>query len=316
MNAGVSVVIPAYNYAKYLGETLTSVFAQTYAPEEVIVVDDGSTDQTRRVVQGFSDPRLRYIYQSNQGLSAARNTGIANARYPYVTFLDADDVWFPELLETAMQRFSQLPQEFGVVATGWVRITMDGQFIDRPNDPRKMLGSREIKASDIAVRTRFLSSGIIVRREVFEQVGGFNTTLRSSEDREMWIRIARKRRIYFTQEPLAKIRRHGKSMSRNADRMRTNMRKVLAAYFRDTGVASPERLKVFCKAYAFNQFEVGWMYYDEERFMEAIWAMMVSLFCWPCFFRARYDLNEPLFFRPRALIRFICAACGIKHLHT
>ncbi|NIW46854.1 MAG: glycosyltransferase, partial [Gammaproteobacteria bacterium] len=91
----VSVIIPAYNQGHYLGECVQSVLDQTYPDFEIIIVNDGSTDNTQRVAKSFSDPRIKYIYQENRGLSGARNTGIRNAIGTYVTYLDSDDLFLP-----------------------------------------------------------------------------------------------------------------------------------------------------------------------------------------------------------------------------
>ena len=98
----VSVVIPAYNYARYLPEAIRSVLAQTHSDLECIVVDDGSTDNTREVVSAIEDPRVRYVHQANAGLSSARNTGIREAEHPFVGFLDADDRWLPQFVTRAL----------------------------------------------------------------------------------------------------------------------------------------------------------------------------------------------------------------------
>lgn len=95
----VSVIIPCYNHAQYLSDAVNSVLAQTYSDWEAIIVDDGTTDSTREVAVGFTDPRTRYLYQENQGLSAARNTGICAARGEYLVFLGADDEWESAFLE-------------------------------------------------------------------------------------------------------------------------------------------------------------------------------------------------------------------------
>src|SRR6478736_2185706 len=113
----VSIVIPAYNYAHYLPETIASVLAQSFARFELLVVDDGSTDNTKAVVQALKDPRIRYVWQPNRGLSAARNTGIAECRFNYVAFLDADDLWQPDFLECVMAEYSRLEPEYALVAT-------------------------------------------------------------------------------------------------------------------------------------------------------------------------------------------------------
>src|SRR5438067_6268305 len=120
----VSVVIPAFNYARYLPLAIDSALNQTHANLEVIVVDDGSTDDTREVVGAYRDERVRYVHQENAGLSAARNTGIRNARFAFVGFLDADDEWLPDMLAAAMERFANLPERFAIIACGSFRVDL------------------------------------------------------------------------------------------------------------------------------------------------------------------------------------------------
>lgn len=105
----VSVIIPAYNRADIVGETIESVLAQTYPKFEVIIIDDGSTDNTREVVRRYSDPRIRYFYKANSGLSAARNSGLDSARGEFIAFLDSDDIWHPWKLAAQLEIFSRYP---------------------------------------------------------------------------------------------------------------------------------------------------------------------------------------------------------------
>ena len=111
----VSVVVPTYDYGCFVAEAVASALAQTYPHREVIVVDDGSTDDTREVLAPYSD-RIRYIFQSNQGLSAARNTGIRAAQGEFIALLDSDDVWHPRKLEVQMHFLHDLP-EVGLLGT-------------------------------------------------------------------------------------------------------------------------------------------------------------------------------------------------------
>ena len=111
----VSIIIPAYNQAHYLGAAIASALGQSYGDVEVIVVDDGSTDKTREVVEQIGDPRLRYVYQENQGLSAARNTGIRHACGTYLSYLDSDDLFLPEKVALLLAVMEERP-EVGLVA--------------------------------------------------------------------------------------------------------------------------------------------------------------------------------------------------------
>ena len=108
-NPTVSVIMAAYNHAGYIAQAITSVLSQSWQDLELIVIDDGSTDRTREVVAGFADP-VRYIYQENQGQGGARNTGIAHARGEFISFLDDDDLWLPDCLETVMAVLRSRPE--------------------------------------------------------------------------------------------------------------------------------------------------------------------------------------------------------------
>jgi glycosyltransferase involved in cell wall biosynthesis len=304
MSQAISVVVPAFNYGCYLAEAIRSVLAQSFSDFELIIVDDGSKDDTRKIVHRFPDPRIRYIYQSNRGLSAARNTGIANARFALIAFLDADDLWMPEMLASAHARFQLLPPSFGLAACDSLRISQEGALLDHSRRGGRTLSEREIRSRDLILKSHFMPSTVVARREVFERVGAFDTSLRSTEDRDMWIRAASQFRVHYVSEPLVRIRKHGSNMSKNADRMRQNMRRVLAKSFQG-GIRSPGMLSAFFRAYAFHFFEVAWMYFDEDRTGEAIAALLKSLVLWPVFLAPGRDLDQPLLFRIRALVRFV-----------
>lgn len=129
----VSVIIPAYNSAKYIGEAIESVFAQTYPVHEINVVDDGSTDDTAKIVQEHvraqehksTGAQVKYIYQNNKGPAAARNAGIRAATGDYIAFLDSDDIWLSEKIELQIKKFDENP-EYRLVHTDRIRIGIDG----------------------------------------------------------------------------------------------------------------------------------------------------------------------------------------------
>lgn len=298
---GVSVIIPAYNYAKFLGNAVDSVLAQTFCNFELIVVDDGSTDDTRAVMERYTDGRVRYIYQANAGLSAARNTGIINARHLTVAFLDADDEWMPKMLQVAMRKFADLPLNFGLLAMASVHMDIDGNL--RPCKTHAYFADRELTARDIVLKSRFMPSATLVRRNVFNECGTFDTTLRSSEDRDMWIRIMMRYRAYFLSEPLVRIRKHPQSMSTHADRMRENTFKTIKKA-RENRVVSRLNVPFWLRVFSIYYFETAWTYYDGKRRRNALGFIARSLLTWPGPLPAA-TLNEPPFFRSRALLHFL-----------
>lgn len=302
--ACVTVVIPSYNYARFLPRAIASVLGQTRGDFVIVVVDDGSTDDTWALVEPFlkADLRVHYVHQQNAGLSAARNTGISLARTDLIAFLDADDEWEPGFLERALATMTGRSPEYAVVACSKSSIDADGNSIPTPS--QGAAEPREIRRDDLILRSRFAADAVLVRKEAFEQCGVFDTTLRSSEDRDMWIRIASRFRISWWPEPLIRIRRHGENMSRNSDQMRDNMRRVLAKARHDSG--TDHRFLFWLKVDAYFHMQSAWMLYPEGRRLAAVREVIISIFCWP-FFRDPPDLNEPVLFRLRSLIRFILA---------
>ena len=299
---GVSVVIPAYNYAHYLPQAVASVLAQSHADLELLIIDDGSTDGTRATVAALAEPRLRYVWQENAGLSASRNTGLREARFPFVAFLDADDLWAPGFLAAVMEKFVALPADFAAIATGATRMDADGK-------PRSVPGYTDLRTGELTVRdfclrNRPLSSSVVVKKSAFADCGGFDTALRSSEDRDMWIRLtARGHRFFFLAEPLAFIRRHPQNMSKNAPRMKQNSQRVLVRAWRSGAVprlAVPFWLRVF----AIHYFLVAWTHFDDGLRARALRYWLASVVLWPCFLRPRRVFEQPLF-RLRALRHFL-----------
>jgi glycosyltransferase involved in cell wall biosynthesis len=182
----VTVVIPAYNAERYLGETLASVFAQTVRPHEIIVVDDGSQDGTEAVVRSFGD-RIRYIRQQNQGISGARNTAIHEATGDWIAFLDADDLMLPRKLELQIAAIEANPH-LVFVYSGFAYLHTDGTTYEMPAIPAKDLWPA------LRYRQPILPSSCIVRRSALEEEGGFKRVTRRyfPEDWDLWFRLIRR----------------------------------------------------------------------------------------------------------------------------
>jgi glycosyltransferase involved in cell wall biosynthesis len=171
----VSVVIPVYNGARYLREALESVFAQTYRPFEVIVVDDGSVDDSSLIAQSF--PEVRYIRQANQGVAAARNNAIDTARGQFLAFLDQDDLWTPEKLRLQIGHLLSHP-ELGYT------LTQQKFFLD----PGAALPSWFRKELFDSVHTGWVLGTLVVRRTTFEQVGNFSAGYAAANDSDWFFR--------------------------------------------------------------------------------------------------------------------------------
>lgn len=298
---GVSVIIPAYNYAHYLPSAIDSVLAQSYSPVEIIVIDDGSTDNTAEVVSKYGE-RVRYIYQKNSGLSAARNTGIFLARYPFVAFLDADDVWMPDMLERVMKVFTELPEDYGIVAAHPIYIDSEGRKL--PSSKSMLFLEGEIKTEDILLMTRFPPSSVVARRIVFDECGMFDTGLRSSEDRDMWLRASAKWRIYLIGQPLVLIRKHTSNMSSNADRMKVNMAKVIKKAFKQR-LYPRWKIWGWLQALAIHRYQTGLIYLGLKKRVPAFFDLLLSVMFWPVPISGRKIASRMPCIRLRALLRTI-----------
>jgi glycosyltransferase involved in cell wall biosynthesis len=228
----VSVVIPAYNAARYIRETLDSVLAQTYRSLEIIVVDDGSTDQTRDLVLAYGD-RVRYVWQPNSGgCSSPRNYGLRLASGEIVAFLDSDDLIAPERIETAVAVLTRRP-DVELVLTNFAPFDSKGvdpvdHFATCPLLAAHLEGRR--KSADpvvlqppvstaILLVENFGSSAPIVRRAAVDAVGGFDETLPANEDFELNYRLAERYPLAIVPGVLMHKRRHDQNMSGDPERM-------------------------------------------------------------------------------------------------
>ncbi|MDQ7039509.1 MAG: glycosyltransferase [Rhodothermus sp.] len=203
----VSVVIAAYNAARWIGDTIRSVLMQDYPVAEVIVVDDGSTDATRDIVTAF-DPPVRYVYQENAGSAAARNAGIRLARGTYVAFLDADDLWLPGKLSAQIACLQAHPECSWCYTDAWLT---DERARERRVQLSRLVSMQEGLVLQSLLLGNFVPfSSALVRREVLTAVGGFREgpDRRISEDWDLWLRVAAHHAVCYVARPLVLIRDH------------------------------------------------------------------------------------------------------------
>jgi len=226
----VSVVIPAFNAAENIGQTLDSVLAQTYSKIEVIVVDDGSSDATSAVVKEFAarDARIQLLEQRNAGAGAARNTAIRKARGKYIAPLDADDFWFPEKLEKQVARLEQCGRETGLVYCWSMSINQRGELFD---DCSHTVEGRLRRA---LILRNIVGNGSVplLPASTLEKVGLYLTRaeqggVQGCEDWDLYLRIAEHFDVRVVPEYLMAYRKAGSSMSANAETMATSFGVVM-----------------------------------------------------------------------------------------
>jgi glycosyltransferase involved in cell wall biosynthesis len=223
----VSVLIPSYNHAHYLVYALESVVSQGFSDWEAIIIDDGSTDDTQRVAAQFDDPRIRYIYQENQGLSAARNTGIRAADSETIALLDADDIWQDDYLEKMMAPLISQP-EVVAVYSGYQYIDKDGRNIGIPN--LTTVPPEEFEDNFIDNGNWLIPSGVVFRKNIAIKEGCFDESLRAVEDAFMWAKLSNHGSFVGIPLPLVGYRRHDSNMSNDPQRMVSSSYKILERY--------------------------------------------------------------------------------------
>ena len=213
-NLTVSAVIPSFNAGEYITEAINSVLAQTYRLLEIIVVDDGSQDNTKEVLKPFIEAqKIRYFYQENQGPGVARNLGLSKTLGDLVAFCDADDVWLPEKLERQVVLFNN-PQTSLVYAD--MEIMGGSQTGAKYSEINKIKSFFRGNAFSELVKQNFIqTSTVVARRRVLEDCGGFSRDNKffSVEDYVLWLMVAKNHRLDYLQEVLARHRIHDANIS-------------------------------------------------------------------------------------------------------
>lgn len=272
----VSVIIPNFNYARYLPQTIGSVLSQSYKNVEVIVVDNGSTDHSLEVLKNFGS-QIQVIAQENRGQAGARNRGIEECNGEFIAFLDADDFWLPSKLEKQMQVFKSKP-EVGAVYCGVIRA--DGNL----NPLRTILPE---KRGDILEEFVHMAGAVvqggestaIFRRECFLKAGVFDTKLSISTGWDMFRRIAAYFPFDYVAEGLVKYRMHGQNAHQNLDVFEKDILMRLEKMFSDR---SCERVYSFKnEAYGRSYLAISGSYLHSRRILKAIKYLWKSVATWP-----------------------------------
>ncbi len=268
----ISVVIPNYNYQQYVGEALDSVLAQSFPAHEIIVVDDGSTDDSVRVVSSYGD-KVRLIEQQNQHLSAARNTGIRAAAGNWIALLDSDDLWHPLKLEFQIRALEQHPD--------WAFVSSQPDETDdfpQPLEPTPTPEARTIDIRDFITKNQMSGSDALIRKDCFDDTGLFDTSLRSCEDRDMWHRLTRLYKGGQLQLPLYQYRKHPLQMNHNIEVMIDTRKTVINRLFQNNPDLKPfER-----QAWSNHFFETAVSYRDHvNRPFAALGNALISLAKYP-----------------------------------
>lgn len=278
----ISIVVPTYNHAHFLPRALDSALSQEYPRVEVVVVDDGSSDDTASVAAGYGD-RIVYVRQENQGLAGARNTGIGASSGECLFFLDADDWMLPHTLTRLWATLSAEGEDCALVACLPSLIEVkDGVEREVPLPPPANEGSLiAVSWTDLAASSRFPCT-VLARARAFERCGLFDASYRhfGCEDRDMWLRIAKDFRIRLLQERLVVLRYHGANMSSDPTRQLAGIRKLLGKAY-GMGVMPWWRLDFWGALASLYQQSASLLHSEAGKPFRAWWHACLSLAIFP-----------------------------------
>jgi glycosyltransferase involved in cell wall biosynthesis len=285
----VSVVIPTRNRPRHVARAVRSVLAQTFSDLEILVVDDASTDDVGAVLAPLADARVRVLrHDRRRGACAARNTGIDAARGRFVALLDDDDEWMPGKLAAQVARFASAP-EIGLVYCGVEVVSEATGEVQRRSLPK----GAPLTYADLLRSTGFGASAAVVRRECFAAIGGFDETLAGAQDRDMWLRIAKRYRLDYVPDALVRWYIHGEQITTDLGVKITARRQLLHKYADD--------LRSHPAALARLLLSLGMMYGADARPAPAAW----------CFLRAiRRSPRDPVPYRH--LARLLSSRAGYR----
>ena len=209
-----SIVIPVYNKAAFLKATLDSVLAQSFTDFELILVNDGSTDDSAKVIAGFKDDRIKYFEKENGGASTARNFGIAQATSRYITFLDADDYWYPDFLQEMFRLTNRFAYEKIFAAA--IEIEMPEKVFPAQYSIAFGNDAQIVDYFDASTRTTAIcTSCAVFEKSLFEEIGNFDTNIKSGQDTDLWIRMGLRYPVVFSPKILARYVYDAQSLSKN-----------------------------------------------------------------------------------------------------
>jgi glycosyltransferase involved in cell wall biosynthesis len=215
----ISAVIPTYKRPKLLVRAIESVLAQTRAVDEIVVVDDGSGDETRVAAAAFG-AKINYVFQQNRGLAGARNTGIRSASGDWIALLDDDDVWLPDAIRKLEEGALSSPHAVLVYGNYWSEDVDGSRRLTRMPEPSRLWPALR--------RTNpLVPSSVMIRKDAVMEVGGFNESIRVCEDWDLWVRLRSKHPFAATSEPVTVYYRTAQSLSSNFDRMLSTSEQIL-----------------------------------------------------------------------------------------
>lgn len=217
-----SVIIPLFNKEKFIGATLKSVLEQSFTDFEVLIVNDGSTDSSVEIIKKFSDPRIRYFSQENEGVSSARNYGIEKAKSNYISFIDADDYWYSGFLEEMFENIKKYPEHkvfSAAIEIATANKVFPAQYSIAKTNDCEVVNYFSASSKETAICT----SCAVFNKSIFEETGNFDTQIKSGQDTDLWIRIGLVYPVLFSWKILARYVYDENSLSKNKNYLNTKL---------------------------------------------------------------------------------------------
>jgi glycosyltransferase involved in cell wall biosynthesis len=301
----ISVVIPTFNSGSVVTQAVESALGQTSQPHEIIVVDDGSTDDTQSELRQFQQ-RIVSLRQQNAGVAAARNAGIARATGDFVAFLDADDVWHPKKLAFQIQSLQDHRPALGAVGTDtfdWPRVTMPEIAVVAPASTIEC-----IDWDSLVVKNCLTTSSMLVRRDVLRKAGTFDTALQGPEDYDLWLRVAEIANVGVLPMPLTGYRNAEGSLSKHAEKMEEGMIRILDKL--DRRDAWKGRWLLRRSALGYANYSCGYMYAAAGEPVLGLNRVFRSLVWYP--FPYRRGTLESTLARTKLLMVLLLSALGVR----
>ena len=237
----ISIVLPLYNKEKYIVATLNSILKQSYQFFEVIVVNDGSKDKGRELVEGIIDERIKLINKPNGGVSSARNVGIQMSKYDYIAFLDADDEWLPNHLEEIYGLIEEYKNQADVFVTNFARKFPNGIIKSNRIDLKRGVISNYFKSA--LHKSVIHTSSVCVTKRALLETNGFNENLSRGEDIDLWARLAKKYQLVYS----SSITEHYLIEAENNSGKKIPIEKSFAYYVNCSSIKNDDELKYFRK---------------------------------------------------------------------
>jgi glycosyltransferase involved in cell wall biosynthesis len=266
----VSVIIPAFNCEQYIAECIDSVLVQTFQDFEIIIIDDGSTDDTVSIISEYKYNRIKLFHQNNSGSAAARNYGVTQSSGIWIAFIDADDIWLPDKLQKQLEHCSNH-------AWSHTDLFFHGSFYPKYTKATEFTSKHSgFILNNLLVENSIGTSSVLIKKEIFEDSGGFNTDLRALQDWDLWLRIAEKYQVCYVDEPLVYYRVHKSSVSRNVRKTLPYHIKLINHVFSQQRIPRQQQ-KLKCKALSRSCQICSQIAEQEEDFLFSCYCASRSL---------------------------------------